>query len=128
MRRIGSDAEDLAADYLIGQGFTIVTRRYKTRSGELDLVALDGNELVFVEVKQRKAGYIPEEAISRLKIDRLFSAANEYRRANEIPDTPYRFDVVAVAPSEVRHHRGAFRDLVDLDSPPTHERDPEVED
>lgn len=123
MRRQGSDAEDFAADFLVGQGFTIVTRRYKTRTGELDLVALDGDELVFVEVKERRVG-MPEEAIGRAKIDRLYAAANEYCRANGVPDRHYRFDVVAVASDGVRHHRAVFTDLVDLSV----ELDPEPED
>lgn len=118
MRRQGSDAEDQAADYLIEQGFTIVTRRYKARSGELDIVALDGDDLVFVEVKQRKAGYVPEEAINRQKIGRLHASAKEYCRANEVSNKPYRFDVVAVGAQGIRHHRGAFMDLVDLDTQP----------
>lgn len=123
MRRPGSDAEDLAADYLIGQGYTVVTRRHKTRGGELDLVALDGDELVFVEVKQRRSG-MPEEAIGRRKIDRLFAAANAYCRDNGLLEKPYRFDVVAVASDGVRHHRGVFQDLADLSV----ESDPEVQD
>jgi putative endonuclease len=115
MRRVGSDAEDRAADYLIELGFTVITRRYKTKTGELDLVLLDGDELVFVEVKQRKSGYIPEEAISRQKINRLYGAANAYCRANQVEGKPYRFDVVAVGPDGIRHHQSVFTDLVDLD-------------
>jgi putative endonuclease len=127
MRRQGSDAEDLAADYLIDRGYTIVTRRYKAHSGELDLVALEGDALVFVEVKQRHSG-MPEVAIGRVKIDRLFAAANEYCRANGIADRPFRFDVVAVDSEGIRHHRGAFADLADLDHVPVHIEDQEVDD
>jgi putative endonuclease len=122
--RLGADFEDEAAEYLTEKGFTIVTRRFRAKRGELDLVALDRNELVFVEVKQRKAGYIPEESISRKKIERLYSAAREYLVATEQPDRHFRFDVVAIGFNELRHHRGVFTDLVDLGT----DSDPEAED
>lgn len=123
-RRLGSDYEDQAADFLLAKGFTIVTRRFKARRGELDLVALDGDLLVFVEVKQRKAGYLPEEAVGRQKIDRLYAAAREYLAATDQREREFRFDVVAIAGQEIRHHQDVFKDLVDL-SPPEEEEDPE---
>lgn len=122
--RRGAEFEDEAAEFLTEKGFTIVTRRFRAKRGELDLVALDRNELVFVEVKQRKEGYIPEESISRKKIERLYSAAKEYLTATEQPDRHFRFDVVAIGFNEVRHHRGVFTDLVDLGT----DTDPERED
>lgn len=114
-RRLGSKFEDQAADLLLAKGFTIVTRRFKARSGELDLVALDGDLLVFIEVKQRKEGYLPEEAIGRKKIDRLFAAAREYLANTGQVDRDFRFDVVAIAGGEVRHHQDAFGDSVQFD-------------
>ena len=112
--RAGSDAEDHAADLLLEKGYTIVTRRFKAKGGELDIVALDGDDLVFVEVKQRKAGYIPEESISRRKIERLYAAANNYLTQTGQSGRAFRFDVIAVGFNEVRHHRGVFTDLVNL--------------
>lgn len=113
-RRLGSEFEDQAADYLLSKGFTIVTRRFRARRGELDLVALDGDLLVFVEVKQRKVGYVPEEAIGSQKIDRLYSAAREYLQSTDQPNRDFRFDVIAISESETRHHRDVFKDHVDL--------------
>lgn len=105
LRRLGSEAEDRAADYLIQEGFTIVTRRYKTRHGELDLIALEGETLVFVEVKFRRAkGYLPEEAIGRAKLAAICSAAQDYLRDME-ERRDYRFDVIAIDVSGLRHHR-----------------------
>ena len=115
VRRKGTDAEDEAADFLIGQGFTIVTRRFKASGGELDLVALDGDLLVFVEVKQRRAGYVPEASIGQLKRDRLFKAAHDYLEKTGQPGRDFRFDVVALFPNGIRHHRGVFADFADLD-------------
>lgn len=113
-RRLGSDSEDQAADFLLAQGFTIVTRRFRAKRGELDLVALEGDLLVFVEVKQRKDGYVPEEAIGRQKIDRLYSAAREYLQSTNQTNRDFRFDVIAISGSETRHHRDVFKDHVDL--------------
>lgn len=113
-RRLGSDFEDQAADFLLAHGFTIVTRRFRAKRGELDLVALDGDLLVFIEVKQRKDGYVPEEAIGNQKIQRLYSAAREYLRSTDQSDREFRFDVVAISGAEIRHHRDVFKDHVDL--------------
>lgn len=77
-------------------------------------MALDGDLLVFVEVKQRKDGYIPEEAIGTRKIERLYSAARDYLQSTEQPDRDFRFDVIAITGSEIRHHQDVFKDHVDL--------------
>jgi putative endonuclease len=112
--RVGSEFEDQAADYLISQGFTVVTRRFAARHGELDIVALEGDELVFIEVRQRRSG-LGELSITREKINRLYRAAQEYLHHIGEPDRAFRFDVVAVGPDGLRHHRHAFQDLVDLE-------------
>ena len=110
VRRLGADAEDRAADFLIEKGFTIITRRYKARHGEIDLVALDGDVLVVVEVKERtKPGYVPEESVSVMKAQRLGLAAAEYVRKNGALDREIRFDLVCFDPGGVRHHVDAFR-------------------
>lgn len=91
------------------RGFTIVTRRYKARHGEIDLIALDGELLVFVEVKQRLAwGYRPEESIGSEKRRALFRAGQEYLAAIEEPEREVRFDLVAIDTDGVRHLPGIF--------------------
>lgn len=107
-RRLGSHEEDEAARYLAREGFTIVRRRAKMRSGEIDIVALDGETLVFVEVKSR-AGGDAEAAIDRAKAHRLALAAAEYVVANEVSDRPSRFDLIAISPEGFRHYRDIFR-------------------
>jgi putative endonuclease len=119
-RRQGTEYEDLAADFLIRQGMTIITRRARAKGGELDLVALDGDELVFVEVKMRRAGVGPELAISREKGLRIQSAAKSYIHEHLI-DRPFRYDVIAFAGSQVRHHKGVFLDFAELKSNPNDE-------
>ncbi|MBI5708376.1 MAG: YraN family protein [Armatimonadetes bacterium] len=108
-RKAGSAAEDEAARFLQEQGFTIITRRFKARHGEIDLIALEGEVLVFVEVKSTvKAERSPEEAIGDRKRERLFAAAEEYLAGYEGPERPVRYDVVTVTPTGIRLHREAF--------------------
>jgi putative endonuclease len=109
-RRVGTRAEDLAADYLLGKGYTIVTRRWHARGGELDLVALDGDVLVFVEVKARSGRWsTPEEAISEVKIERFLEAVRQYSAETGQTEREARYDVIAIDPSGIRHYRDAFR-------------------
>jgi putative endonuclease len=120
-RRTGEIAEDLVARRLLAQNWEIVERNARTRYGELDIVALDGPILVFVEVKGARAGtrFGPEKPI--LSID--FAKQRQVRRLGtawmaERRDFPpfddIRFDAVGVTldragrPLEVEHIKGAF--------------------
>ena len=106
LRRVGASAEDEAARFLIDQGYTIVTRRYKARHGEIDLVALDGDLLVMVEVKARHApGYRPEDSIGDAKRRALYLAAQQYLADVEQPEREIRFDLVAMDAEGIRHHK-----------------------
>ena len=110
LRRIGADAEDRAADYLISNGYTIVTRRWSARGGEIDIVALEGDVLVFVEVKARGGRWAtPEDAISQVKIDRFLRAVRQYAAAHDLLDRPTRYDVIALDDRGLRHYVDAFR-------------------
>ena len=109
-RRLGADAEDRAAEYLIEKGYTIVRRGFKGRRGEIDLVAMDGDVLVIVEVKERtKPGYTPEESVGPMKAQRLASAADEFVRANGELEREIRFDLICIDSTGLRHHVDAFR-------------------
>lgn len=95
MTTVGAAAETLAADYLMRQGLTIVARNFRTRAGELDLVARDGRTLVFVEVRMRRSashgGAV--ESITAQKRRRLVAAANGYL-AMLGREPPCRFDAI----------------------------------
>ena len=109
LRAIGAAAEDRAAAFLLAKGYTIVTRRFQTRKGELDVVAMDGDELVFVEVKLRMApGYLPEEAVGEKKLRSLRAAADAYLSEFGNLDQPHRFDLVAMDREGIRHYERAF--------------------
>ena len=113
-RAQGREAEDRAAEFLIGRGCTIITRRFKCRRGELDLVILDGDVLAFVEVKQRRSAGQAEEAVTKRKRELLHESAREYLLKMEQPDRAYRVDLVAVDQSGIRHYPGAFTDTWDM--------------
>jgi len=94
---------------LRAKGYTIITRRYKARRGEIDLVAMDGETLVFVEVKYRRAaGYVPEESIGTEKLRSLQRAMRQYLDEMEIGEVPARLDLVAIDGNGIRHYQDLF--------------------
>ncbi len=108
----GRNAEDRAAKYLQGKGWRILARNYRLRSAELDIIALDGQTLVFVEVKQRSnhgKGF-PEEAVDQRKAMKLYRAAEYYLLQHPLkPGQQCRFDVVAIDGADIT---GALRHTV----------------
>ena len=113
--QFGKLGEDLACSELERRGYVILARRYRTRAGELDIVAKDQNYLVFVEVKARQDGSFgdPEEAVTQQKQQKLVWMATDYISRNRVLDTPCRFDVVGIntstAPPTVTVLPDAFR-------------------
>lgn len=97
-KQLGDRGEALAADYLTGQGYRVLARNHRTSLGELDLVAQDGAELVFVEVKTRvgRADTAPEESVGPAKVTRLARLAEAYLADRRREDAMWRIDVVAV--------------------------------
>jgi putative endonuclease len=107
-------AEIRAAKYLRSQGYLIVASGFRVREGEVDLIAWDGEILVFIEVKSRKGPAPPEAAVGFTKQQRVIRAARAYIARHRLHETTYRFDIVAVnePPGEVptyRLLRDAFR-------------------
>lgn len=91
----GAAAEGLAARYLAAQGLAIVGRNYRCRGGEIDIIARDGQTLVFVEVRMRRSASFggASESITWMKRRRLRLAAEHYlARLRQEP--PCRFDAV----------------------------------
>lgn len=108
VRRLGADAEDRVADHLLQLGWTVVTRRWKGRSGELDIVALDGKTLVIVEVKSRKRGTAPETSLTKTKIERIHQAAAEYLASTGLEPESMRYDLALIEGGEMRMIADAF--------------------
>jgi putative endonuclease len=115
-KSLGNRGEDAAAKFLKRHGFHILARGLDSPLGELDIVAVDGRTVVFVEVKTRRsedAGR-PSEAIDQRKEQRMTQAALAYLKSNRLLDYSARFDVVAITwPDNARkpiieHFRNAF--------------------
>ncbi len=96
-RQTGRAGEAEAAAYLSECGYRILARNYRTTAGEIDIVAEEGETLVFVEVKTRSGlgRGLPREAVDRGKIRRMTRAAYQYL-AGQPEERPCRFDVVEV--------------------------------
>ena len=96
---LGELGETLACDELRRRGYAILERRYRTRYGEIDIVARHGNVLVFVEVKARvgDAFGTGAEAVTGFKQRRVARMAADFLARRRLQDRPCRFDVVSVA-------------------------------
>jgi putative endonuclease len=97
-KRLGALGEKMAADFLRKRGHRILERNYRCREGEVDIVALHGDTLVFVEVRTRTGGDFgtPEESITAIKKDRLVTAALRYLQDHRDLPSYWRIDLVAV--------------------------------
>lgn len=97
---LGQKGEAIAAKYYQQRGCLLLGHNYHTRFGELDLIVLEGETLVFAEVKTRSPNYIapPAEAVTPAKQKRLIMAAKAYLQSSPYADAFVRFDVVEVVP------------------------------
>ena len=107
---LGRAGEVKAEGFLKKKGLKILCKNYKNFFGEVDIVAMDGDTLVFVEVKTRSDDSFgtPAEAVTRKKQERYFKIATEYMLKNDISDGNCRFDVVEINNGEINHIINAF--------------------
>ncbi|HUU00331.1 MAG TPA: YraN family protein [Myxococcota bacterium] len=109
---LGAAAEDQARDYLAGQGYQILERNVRYKVGELDIVATEGETLVFVEVRSRSNPnqVHPAATVTPRKQRQVVRAAMAYCQDHNIKDTMIRFDVVAVLgdKGEIELYKNAF--------------------
>ncbi|PYQ20861.1 MAG: YraN family protein [Acidobacteria bacterium] len=113
--RSGGPGETLACRHLEGQGFVILARNYRCRSGEVDVVARHGEATVFVEVKERHGASHGAgcDSVTFGKRRRIVRAARLYAVAHGLDEAPLRFDVVSIdwtqaGGPQIRHDQGAF--------------------
>ncbi len=97
-KRLGALGEAVAAEYLSDKGMTVVEKNYRTKSGEIDIIAVDGDTLVFVEVKTRTSERFGRGAcaVNQKKIKKIIEVASEYIYNKDIKDTPIRVDVIEI--------------------------------
>lgn len=115
-RQIGNEAEDLACSFLTDKGWQILERNYYYGHSEIDIIAREGNTIVFIEVKMRSGTRFgnPIEFVNEKKIGHVFRAAEHWAREHEVSDAPMRFDVIGILKikgksSEIEHFADAYR-------------------
>ena len=96
--RLGDWGEALAEDFLRKKGYRVLAAKYRCAWGELDIVARDGKEVVFVEVRTRRSSSYgaPEESLTAAKKARLVAASNDYLQRHVKKDTSWRIDLVSI--------------------------------
>ena len=94
----GAYGEQIAAHYLVRQGYQILAQNWRCPEGELDVVAKQGNTLVFVEVRTRRGSRMgtPEESVTWAKQQKLIQLADAFLADYDNPDCDWRIDVIAV--------------------------------
>ena len=95
---LGRTGERLAAEALMSKGYRILERNFRCRQGEIDLVAEDEQDIIFVEVKTRRGVSfgLPEDAVTIRKRRKLVEVASNYLDLHTCSDRSWRIDVVAV--------------------------------
>lgn len=113
----GKTAEDLAADYLLGKGYTLLARNWRHRRLEVDIIARKDGQLVVTEVKARSGTYfeLPQAAVGKQKQKALTEAADAFITKNNL-NLECRFDVIAIVfngkEHELEHIEDAFYPFV----------------
>jgi putative endonuclease len=98
-KALGAQGEDLAVRFLKKKGFKIIERNFHCPAGEIDLIAREGDTLVFVEIKARSSSDfgLPQDAVDRFKQQKIIQAARTYLAQHRLgEEIPARFDVVAI--------------------------------
>lgn len=105
---LGKNGEDFAVNFLEGKGYQIIDRNWRCGNLELDIVALDGDMLVFVEVKTRHSDYIdPRTSMSRSKIRNFVNAVTLYIKRKQVV-TDFRLDVIIIVMQSEFESKGMY--------------------
>ncbi len=108
-KNIGDRGEELAKEFLLAKGYTLLSQNYRYKRAEIDLVVQQNETLVFVEVKYRKnANYgFPENAVSAKKEELLLMAGEAYVFQIDWQKR-IRFDIISIVGEEIEHFQDAF--------------------
>jgi putative endonuclease len=95
---LGKQGEDWAVDHLLKQGFEIRERNYRSRHGEIDIVAFKNGQLHFVEVKTRRPGelFLVEEVLTETKRERLWATLYHYLYKHHVNNDNYQLDLLLI--------------------------------
>ena len=97
-QELGKEGEDFAADYLQKQGYEIIDRNFECKQGEIDIIAKDKNEYVFIEVKTRQNLHygMPCDAVDERKQKHIWNATRYYIYSHKLEDQYIRIDVIEI--------------------------------
>lgn len=110
-KEFGLNGEDIACDYLINNGYSIINRNYSCNIGEIDIIGLEstkiGDELVFIEVKSRHSNAYgtAAEAVNKSKKYHIIRVAEYYLMINHLEKINCRFDVIEILPYHNNHFK-----------------------
>ena len=114
-QKFGRWGEEMAAQYLLSRGYEIVAHNVRNEYGELDLIARNAGEMIFVEVKARRSGQfgLPEEAVTPAKQKHILDAAQAYLQEHAEFEGDWRVDVISIRriegqSPEILHFENAF--------------------
>lgn len=111
-KNIGQYYETLAVEHLKSQGYEILCRNFRTKFGEIDIIAKDkkDNSIAFIEVRYRKNLFfgLPKETVNFNKQIRLIKSAMVFVKQNKIKNMYLRFDVISITDTEIEHIKNAF--------------------
>ncbi len=112
-RTIGIIGEDIAKNYLLDNGYKILERNFRVKSGEIDIIAQLNQIIVFIEVKSRSSNRygLPYEAVDYRKQQKIIKAAQNYINFKRLTNYQYRFDIIEVylnINKKINHIQNAF--------------------
>jgi len=114
-KELGREGEGLVAKYLINKGYEILERNFATKLGEIDIIARQVNEIVFVEVKTKRDGSFsdPWVNVNKTKMAKIWRVGQVFLKKNKLEDEPVRIDVVSVVfggNREIEHFENVWED------------------
>lgn len=111
---LGRKGEDVVVNYLKNINYNILDRNFSCRQGEIDVIALDGNYVVFVEIKSRTSMEygLPSEAVTNTKIKHMMKTAEYYLYTRNLENENIRFDVVEVYVKDKKYYINHIKQIV----------------
>ena len=111
---IGKEGEDCATKYLQEKGYQIIQRNFECRQGEIDIIAKDKEEYIFIEVKTRQNLHygMPSEAVTKKKQKHIWKATKYYLYSHKLEDKYVRFDVIEVYKKEGKFYTNHIKQIL----------------
>lgn len=114
---LGREGENAAVDYLKQEGYKILERNFFCRQGEIDAIALDGNYIVFIEIKSRTSTEygLPSEAVTKRKLEHMIKTIKYYLYIRNLENENIRIDVIEVYVKEGKYKINHIKQIVWID-------------